>query len=80
MNLDTEKYTENIEPLAKIDPASYNSAQNTGYVSAAGHRRFVAMMQVGAIASTGTLDFKLQMAKDGSGTGVTDITGKAITD
>lgn len=72
-------FTESHSLLAKIDVASYNSAQNMAWTSLANHGRFVALVIVGAMTATGTLDAKLQMAKDSSGTGAIDITGKAIT-
>lgn len=77
--MDTMLFSEENEVVAKIDPASYNSAQNTGYILANKHSRYVFIMQIGLIASTGTLDFKLQQSQDGSGTGLKDISGKAIT-
>ncbi|MCU0515229.1 MAG: hypothetical protein MUE40_21965 [Anaerolineae bacterium] len=76
---DLALFTEKNEVLAKIDPASYGTAQNTGWASLSTHGRAVAVMQVGLIAATGTLDFKLQQAKDSGGTGAKDIPGKAIT-
>jgi hypothetical protein len=78
-NFDTVLFSEAVEVLAKLDPASQTTAQNSGYISAANHRRIVAIVQNGLIAATGTLDAKWQIAKDGSGTGVIDLTGKAMT-
>lgn len=77
-NLDTLLFSEAFEEIGKINPQSTNTAVNSGYLSAAMHRRFVAIIEVGAMTATGTLDAKLQMAKDGSGTGVIDIPDKAI--
>lgn len=65
--------------LAAVNPQSSSTAQNSSYVSVAKFHKALAIIQVGAIASTGTFDAKLQQAKDTSGTGVKDITGKAIT-
>lgn len=39
----------------------------------------MAIIAVGAITATGTVDAKLEQAQDSSGTGVKDVTGKAIT-
>lgn len=77
--MDNVLFTEASEILAKIDPASYSSAQNSSWVKVDDHTRIVALIHVGAIAASGTFDAKLQRAKDGSGTGAEDITGKAIT-
>ena len=71
--------SEHLQILAKIDAASYTVAQNMAWTSAAGNGRFAALIQVGAMTATATLDAKLQMAKDASGTGAIDIPGKAIT-
>lgn len=76
---ESELFTERIEVLAKIDPASYASAQATARIKADKHTRYVAMLNVGAIASTGTLDFKIEQANAASGGTVKAIDGKVIT-
>lgn len=67
--------------VAAINPASLAAAgtASTGWVSLANYRSLLAVVMVGAMTATGTLDAKLQQAKDASGTGAKDITGKAIT-
>lgn len=65
--------------LAAVDPQSASTAQSSAYVSVGKFHKIGAYIQTGAIASTGTFDAKLQQATDASGTGVKDITGKAIT-
>lgn len=75
----TSGLNEIMQPLAKIDPASYTTAQSTGWVAAEGHMRYAALIQVGAIASTGTFNAKLEAATSAAGAGAADITGKAIT-
>ncbi len=74
----SRRYNEVAEILDKLQPVSASSVQNGAWVSAKNAQRLVCVMAVGVIAATGTLDLKLQQAKDGSGTGVKDITGKAI--
>lgn len=76
---DTVLFSEGNEVLAKIDPASYNSAQSTAWIKLDKHSRAIAIIQIGLIAATGTFNAKLEQATDGSGTGAKDITGKAIT-
>lgn len=76
---DTALFSETHEILGFIDPQSSSTAVNSGYLSAAKHSRFVAVIQIGVTAATATVDAKLQEATDSSGTGVTDISGKAIT-
>lgn len=76
---DTNLFSEVVEILGIIPPSSSSTAQNSGYISAANHRRFVILAPVGVISATGTLDLKVQMATDSSGTGVIDFPGKVVT-
>lgn len=78
-DLDNMLISEHLGVLEKINVASYNSAQNMAWTSAAHYGRLAVLIIVGAMTATGTLDAKLQMAKDATGTGAVDITGKAIT-
>ena len=41
--------------------------------------RLLAIIQTGTLGTSATVDAKLQQATDASGTGVKDITGKALT-
>lgn len=68
-------------PLMKVlDPVSQAAATvTTGWVSMADFNSAMALLMVGALGVSGTVDAKLQQATDSSGTGVKDITGKAIT-
>lgn len=75
---ETVAFTEAVDVLATINPASYNSAQTSAWVTLDKTDRLVAVAAVGAIAASGTLDMKLRQAKDASGTAAKDITGKAI--
>lgn len=78
MTLITTAFTEAVDVLTKIDPASYNSVQNSGWVTLDRVDRAVAVATVGAMTASGTLDMKLRQAKDASGTAAKDIPGKAI--
>lgn len=78
-NFDTQLFKETVEVLAALPPASQTTAQVSGWISFANHRRIVCIIQNGLITSTGTLDAKLQMAKTSGGGSAADITGKAIT-
>lgn len=74
------KASEAIALLANYNAASVSaSTVTTGWISAANHERFLAMVSSGVLGSSATLDAKLQQASDSSGTGAKDITGKAIT-
>lgn len=66
--------------LATIDPASQAAGPvTTGFVSVANHERLMALVLTGVLGTAATVDAKLVQAKDASGTGAKDITGKAIT-
>ena len=65
--------------LAIVNPQSASSAQSSGWISVAQFASFQALVIVGAIGSSATVDAKIQQASDGSGTGAKDVTGKAIT-
>lgn len=66
--------------LAKRDPVSVAaSTVLTAYVTVANFHSIVALLQTGTLGASATIDAKLRQATDSSGTGVKDITGKAIT-
>lgn len=66
--------------LAAINPLSATGQTLTsGWVSLANNAALQAIIQTGALSTTATVDAKLQQAQDDSGTGIKDISGKAIT-
>lgn len=74
------KGSELLALLATIDPASQAAGTaTTGWIPAAHHHAFLALIQTGVLGTGATVDAKLQQATDASGTGAKDITGKAIT-
>lgn len=73
------RLAEVLSALATIDPVSQAAGTiTTGWISAANHERYMALVQTGVMGAGGTLDAKLQQATDGAGTGAKDVTGKAI--
>ena len=73
------KASEMLAILATIDPASQAAgAISSGWVSAANHLGFLAVVQTGVLGTSATVDAKLQQALDATGTGAKDITGRAI--
>lgn len=70
-----------VAPIIKVlDPVSQGAGTvTTGWVSMADSDAVLAILQVGAMSASSTVDAKLQQATDSSGTGAKDITGKAIT-
>lgn len=64
--------------VGKIDPQSANNTTKaTDYVDLSKFQEVLFVLQVGAIDAV--IDFKLQEATDSSGTGLQDVSGKAIT-
>lgn len=63
-----------------INPVSDDAGDSsTGWVSMADFDNIMAVIAAGAITSTGVLNAKLEQAQNSGGTGVKNITGKAIT-
>jgi hypothetical protein len=74
------KITERAAVLAVLNPVSQGAGTvNTSWVPIVSWDAILAVLQSGALGTSATLDAKLQQAKDSSGTGAKDITGKAIT-
>ncbi len=74
------KPSQRLALLAALNPVSQTAATvTTGWISAKNFYDFMAVLQVGALGSSATVDAKLQQASDSSGTGAKDISGKAIT-
>lgn len=75
-----QRISEALAVLATIDPVSQGAGTvTTGWVDMRDCKRLLAIVGVGVMTATGTVDAKLQQATDSGGTGVKDITGKAIT-
>lgn len=72
-------FAEETKVLGAIAPASHTTAQSTDWLPVSGFERVAAIISVGAIAATGTLDAKLRVATSAAGAGAVDLTGKAIT-
>jgi hypothetical protein len=75
-----ERASEAAAVVGVIDPDAY--AQNdydTGWIDASKFHRFLAIVMVGDLGASATLNAKLQQASNSGGTGAEDITGKAIT-
>ena len=75
-----QKPSEMLAILATIDPISQGAGTvTTGWVDAGQFFALEAIIQTGVLGASATLDGKLQQATDSGGTGVKDVTGKAIT-
>lgn len=74
------KPSERIALLTRLAPVSQAAATVvTAWVPVAKLQAFLAILQVGALGTSATVDAKLRQAKDASGTDAKDIAGKAIT-
>lgn len=62
-----------------IDPQSASTAKSTGWIDATEFHNYLAIIKVGALGASATVDAKFEQATDGAGAGVTDVPGRAIT-
>lgn len=71
---------EQLAVLATFDPVSQAAATvTTGWVDARKFARITALLGVGVMTATSTVDAKLQQATTAAGAGAKDIANKAIT-
>lgn len=72
--------SELVAVIATIDPdAQAAGASTSDWAPMKDFERGLAVISVGTLGASATVDAKLQQATDSSGTGAKDITGKAIT-
>ena len=67
----TERFSEAAEYLGGIDPASYNSEQNTGYLNLENYHRCVILVHAGVLG--GNVDIDIEQGTDSSGTGAKKV-------
>lgn len=76
----TQRVSEGMYPLTAHDPRTRQVATHvSAWVLARDYHRLWFYLQVGDMGGSSTLNAKLQQASAADGTGVKDITGKAIT-
>lgn len=74
------KQHELISVVAALNPISQSAGTTvSSYIKADKFNAYLAVFQVGTLATNNTTDFSLVQATDASGTGVKAITGKAAT-
>lgn len=72
--------SEQAAVVGVINPVSQGAGTvTTGWIAARTFLHYLAILHVGALGTSATVDAKLQQASDASGTGAKDVTGKAIT-
>ena len=76
-----QKGSDVVALCAAINPVSQGvGAVSSGWVAAKDFHRFLAVITAGVLGAAASLDFKIQQASDGAGTGVKDLVpAKAIT-
>jgi hypothetical protein len=75
----TERFSETHEVLAHMPADSETTEQNTGWLFAGNHHRFVVLGSVGEMQASATFDIDIEQASDSTGTGVKAVSGKSIT-
>ena len=74
------KLSEALVVVANIAPVSQGAgAVSTAYVPVKNYHQLAAIINTGVLGASATVDAKFEQAQDVSGTGVKDITGKAVT-
>lgn len=73
------KISEGLALLGSVDPISQGAGTvTTGWVAVQNFHSFLALIATGIMGASATLDAKIQQAQDSGGTGVKDLTGKAL--
>lgn len=73
-------FSEDVAIVATVDPDVLTAATHTSdWVDMTMFQQIMAIVMVGTLGSSATVDAKLEQATDSSGTGAKDITSAAIT-
>jgi hypothetical protein len=70
--------SQRVAIVGAVIPQSALAVQTSSWIDATTFHNYMAVVQLGAIGASATVDAKLQQATDNAGTGVKDVTGKAI--
>lgn len=73
----TNRYTEEVALIHVSNESGVSAEQNTGWISVANYQRVV--IEIHAVTVGTSIDADVEIATDSSGTGVTNMTGKSIT-
>lgn len=72
------KPSQRVGVVGAINPQSATTVQVSGWLDATVFHNYLALIAIGAITATGTVDAKIQQATSSGGAGAKDVTGKAI--
>jgi hypothetical protein len=75
----TNRFSEDWALLATIDPASYTTEQNTGYVSLMNYHRAVVIIHAGVLSGDVDIDLEQGTTTAGAGAKTLDSGNKDIT-
>ena len=75
----TERFTERHCPLARINPASYTTEQNTARAYVGNYHRVFVLLIVGAMAANATLDVDVEQHTASAGGSTKNVTSHSIT-
>lgn len=71
---------EGVGLVGAINPdVTVASTVTTGWIDAGVFQTYLAVVSLGTLGTSATVDAKLEQASDSGGTGAKDVTGKAIT-
>ncbi|TIN82641.1 hypothetical protein [Mesorhizobium sp.] len=73
------KPSQRVSVVGVVNPQSASSVQTSGWIDATTFHNYLAVIKVGAIGSSATVDGKIEQATSSGGAGAKDVTGKAIT-
>lgn len=71
--------SDRVAVVGSIDPQSSSTNKTSGWVDATTFHNYMALLAVGTMGASATLDAKIQQATSSGGANVKDVTGKAIT-
>jgi len=74
----TNRYSEEVALLAADLESGVSAEQNTGWIAIGNYQRVVVEIHAPTVGTTINAD--IEIATDSSGTGVTNMTGKSITE
>jgi hypothetical protein len=73
------KPSQRVSVVGTIAPQSAAAVQSSGWIDATLFHNYMAVLMVGALGASATVDALLEQATSNAGAGVKDVAGRAIT-
>lgn len=73
------KPSQRVSVVDVINPQSATAVQTSGWIDATKFHNYMAVLLVGAIGASATVDAKIEQATSNAGAGAKDVAGRAIT-